>query len=303
MLVSYVITTYNQEETILQTLDSIVNQKMNSDDYEIIVCDDFSKDDTAKVVDKWLKKNKKVNAKLLVPEANQGTVKNLLMGVATCQGQYIMSLAGDDWLVEDSAANMNSYLVKNNPAVVCTNLILYYEAKKEFVCNQLQKNYLDFYKANAKKQNNLLTFHNYVYAPSVYIKTEVFKKIIPAITDYKYMEDYPMWYAITKLGYHIDFCDIYGVYYRQGENNITNTGSLKPHQKQYYQDIIDFKEYALADNHSFYKWFMKHYIKQQILDYMHTIGAITKKEYSSKSKVNKLFNIARYVNFILRIKL
>ena len=181
MLVSYVVTTYNQEETILQTLDSIVNQKMNSDDYEIIVCDDFSKDDTAKVVDKWLKKNEKVNAHLLVPEANQGTVKNLLMGVATCQGQYIMSLAGDDWLVEDSAANMNSYLVKNNPAVVCTNLILYYEAKKEFVCNQLQKNYLDFYKANAKKQNNLLTFHNYVYAPSVYIKTEVFKKIIHRI--------------------------------------------------------------------------------------------------------------------------
>ncbi|EPL0743472.1 MULTISPECIES: glycosyltransferase family 2 protein [Morganellaceae] len=50
--------TYQSSSTILETLDSIVNQTYSPKNIELIISDDGSKDNTVQVIQSWLKKYK-----------------------------------------------------------------------------------------------------------------------------------------------------------------------------------------------------------------------------------------------------
>ena len=52
MKISIIVPVFNEEKYISTTLDSIINQ--NFDDYEVIVVDDGSTDDTCKIVEEKL---------------------------------------------------------------------------------------------------------------------------------------------------------------------------------------------------------------------------------------------------------
>ena len=54
---SIIIPTYNREKIIQKTIESVIIQSY--DDWEIIVIDDGSKDNTKKVVEQCISRNKK----------------------------------------------------------------------------------------------------------------------------------------------------------------------------------------------------------------------------------------------------
>lgn len=54
--ISVIIPTYNRKELLLYTLESLVQQTMSNKEYEVIICDDGSVDDTYKVVQKYYQK-------------------------------------------------------------------------------------------------------------------------------------------------------------------------------------------------------------------------------------------------------
>ena len=53
MLVSFIIPAYNAADTIVRCLESIRNLTLEKEDYEIIVIDDASTDNTVSVIGKW----------------------------------------------------------------------------------------------------------------------------------------------------------------------------------------------------------------------------------------------------------
>ena len=69
-LVSFVVTSYNYEKFILQTLDSIINQSYKN--YEIIVVDDCSSDDSVSVVERFIVANQDKRITLIKHEKNLG---------------------------------------------------------------------------------------------------------------------------------------------------------------------------------------------------------------------------------------
>ena len=56
--ISIIVTLYNKEEYILQTLNSATNQFEESEKYQVIVVDDGSKDRSYKIAKDFLKKKK-----------------------------------------------------------------------------------------------------------------------------------------------------------------------------------------------------------------------------------------------------
>ena len=54
MKFSILVATYNHEQFILSTISTCLNQ--NYDDYEVIVSDDCSTDETQKIIDSWIDK-------------------------------------------------------------------------------------------------------------------------------------------------------------------------------------------------------------------------------------------------------
>jgi glycosyltransferase EpsE len=91
--ISVIMGIYNCEDTLSEALDSLMNQ--THQDFEVIMCDDGSKDNTYAIaqtfVERWPEK-----FVLLKNEQNQGLNKSLNRCLAAARGEYIARMDGDD---------------------------------------------------------------------------------------------------------------------------------------------------------------------------------------------------------------
>ena len=97
--VSVVVITYNHEKYVRHALQSIVSQSTNFN-YEVIVGDDCSTDNTSAIVMDFSKKN----PELFIPvirDKNLGMAKNVVDLVLRAKGKYIALLEGDDYWLDD----------------------------------------------------------------------------------------------------------------------------------------------------------------------------------------------------------
>lgn len=97
MLVSIVTPVFNGEKYISKTIDSIISQTYEN--WELIVVNDGSSDDSAAVVDELLKKDCRI--KLLNFEENKGAAAARNAGIHAARGDFIAFCDGDDlWYPE-----------------------------------------------------------------------------------------------------------------------------------------------------------------------------------------------------------
>jgi glycosyltransferase involved in cell wall biosynthesis len=98
MLVSVVIPIYNSGESALVAIQSVLGQTGRFD-YEIIVVDDFSKDDSVGYLKKNLVPKPNTTVKYIVHEVNKGAGAARNTGIAAVTGEYFCLLDSDDcWL-------------------------------------------------------------------------------------------------------------------------------------------------------------------------------------------------------------
>lgn len=121
--VSVLISTYNKEKFIEKTLDSILNQTMNKKDFEIIVVDDCSTDNTFDVVSRKIESF--ANYQFVQLDENSGTpAKPRNLSIDLSKGIYIMFVDGDDWLPTDALEKLYT-LLKTNKTDYATGLTKY----------------------------------------------------------------------------------------------------------------------------------------------------------------------------------
>lgn len=99
--ITFVVTSYNYEKYILKTLESIKNQSYK--DFEIIVVDDCSSDNSSKVVEKFIAENQNLKITLIRQECNQGQLAAMLRGLKEAQGEFVCFVDSDDVLLTDYA--------------------------------------------------------------------------------------------------------------------------------------------------------------------------------------------------------
>lgn len=119
-MLSVAMLTYNHERYIEQALDSIMMQDVDFD-YEIVVGDDCSLDDTPKILLEYQKKypNK---ITLILRDKNIGPSKNFYDVLLHCNGKYIAILEGDDFWIDQRKLRVQSdFLEKNNSYIACTH--------------------------------------------------------------------------------------------------------------------------------------------------------------------------------------
>ena len=97
MKVSVLVTTYNHEKYIAQALDSVLMQETNFD-YEIIIGEDRSADQTRSIVLDFQRRNPE-KIRLVLPAENLGSAGNRVFAQALelAQGEYVALLDGDDY--------------------------------------------------------------------------------------------------------------------------------------------------------------------------------------------------------------
>lgn len=103
-LFSVLIASYNQAGYIEDTLDSVAAQSFG--DYELVVVNDGSTDDTAARVEAWMERFRRTHPNRAVLETveNGGQSAALEHGFGLCAGRYVCLLDSDDlWLPEKLA--------------------------------------------------------------------------------------------------------------------------------------------------------------------------------------------------------
>lgn len=121
--VSILISTYNKEKFIGKTLDSILTQTMDKKDFELIIVDDCSTDNTFNIVSEKIESFS--NYQFVQLDKNSGTpAKPRNLSIDLSKGKYIMFVDGDDWLPSDALENLYT-LLKLNKTDYATGLTKY----------------------------------------------------------------------------------------------------------------------------------------------------------------------------------
>ena len=96
MLFSVIIPAYNASSTILRCLDSVYALPINETEYEIILVDDCSKDDTVTLARQYASNHSNLTVLTQLENHRQGAARN--RGLSIAQGRYIVFLDSDDEL-------------------------------------------------------------------------------------------------------------------------------------------------------------------------------------------------------------
>lgn len=123
---SILLVTYNHEKYIKTAIDSILMQKLNYD-YEIVVADDCSTDNTLKIIEEY-KRTHKDKFRILKNENNLGITKNYKRGFKACRGEYIAVLEGDDyWINNKKLQKQIAFLNKHQECALVFNRFEVYD--------------------------------------------------------------------------------------------------------------------------------------------------------------------------------
>lgn len=118
MKISVVIPMYNSADTIIRALDSVKNQTYSCD-YEVLVVNDGSKDDSASLVESYItdNANNSPNFKvILINQSNGGVSKARNAGLKLAKGDYIAFLDSDDAWFDDKIQKQIK-LMTNEPKI------------------------------------------------------------------------------------------------------------------------------------------------------------------------------------------
>ena len=181
-LVSVIIPTCNRGWIIKEAVDSVLSQKFV--DFELIVVDDGSTDNTQDILNKY-----KNNIKVL-KHNNQGVSAARNKGIALASGRFIAFLDSDDLWLPDKLSMQVNFFNTNKEALIC-------QTEEIWIRNNVR--------VNPKKRHKKLS--GMIFEPSlclcmvspsaVMIKRELFEAVGLFDESLPACEDYDMWLRIS----------------------------------------------------------------------------------------------------------
>lgn len=110
---SIVIPAYNESRDLPNCLNSIANQNYPKDKFEVIVVDNFSKDDTIKIARSF---SKKMNIRILKNPIKDAEVSKMV-GFKNSSGKYFMYMDADMCFSDNEFISKMLYPLKNNNTI------------------------------------------------------------------------------------------------------------------------------------------------------------------------------------------
>ena len=163
-MISVVIPTYNKEKSITRTVESILEQDYT--DFEIIIVDDCSSDNTVQMIEK--KYGERI--KLIKLKKNFGANVARNKGVLEAKGDYIAFMDSDDVWNKSKLSHCMNFIRETDADVIFHGYRRIFPNGKEEI--------LPYY--NLNMENNKLRailWENCVATPTIFGKSEIFKRI------------------------------------------------------------------------------------------------------------------------------
>lgn len=176
---------YNCEKTLYQTLDSILSQTF--EDYELVLVNDFSSDDTINIINDYKKKFKQIT--IINNIKNIGVAESRNIGIKNAAGIYIAFLDGDDIWMPDKLEKQKSLIENTNCDICCTSYDFIDENSQKIKNTYVVPEYIDY---------EILLKQNYIGCSTAVVKRELLLKN-PMDKNYQH-EDYALWLKLSRNG-------------------------------------------------------------------------------------------------------
>lgn len=204
--VSVIIPTYNRVEHLKETVDSVLKQSYG--DFEIIVVDDGSTDDTKKTVKEIMKCSQKIR---YIYQENSGVANARNKGIVNSKGEYVAFLDDDDRWESDKLELQVREMEKDRKVGLCSSKA-YLEGAKPTSPKILPiitgSDYIDLLKIN------------FICLSTALIRRECLDAVGLFRQEFSPSEDYDIWLRISRK-YKISFIDKCLATYRKHSNNST----------------------------------------------------------------------------------
>lgn len=235
VIVSVIIVTYNQEQWIRQTIESILAQKTDYT-FEVIIGDDCSTDATTSICMEYAAKYD--NLKLIMHKQNLGVVGNWVTCVSECCGKYIMNCGGDDYWHNPNKIQLQVDFMENHPNCVISHT----DYDKLFVkTNKIIRSYNLFKHIHppiGRIQKEVLSGDELITAATISYRTQVLKKYCPLdkfVSMQFPREDWPTILILSEYG-EVCYIPISTATYRVGQVSISNTIDYDKIRKRFQLD-------------------------------------------------------------------
>ena len=190
MLISVVTPTYNREKLLERCYKSLCNQ--NFKNFEWIVVDDGSLDDTRLIVESF-KREKKINMRYIY-QKNQGKHIAHNTGVLEAKGELFLCLDSDDYLFEDSlfkAAECWKKVNKKAIGIIAKRGDKYGHS----LCSNFPQN------VRYIKMFDLINYYNFSGDTALFFKTDILKeKMFPKFDNEKFLSETCLYFQLDEYG-------------------------------------------------------------------------------------------------------
>ena len=247
---SFVVTTYNQQRTIVETLESVKYQiqKYGTDyNVQLIISDDGSTDKNVEVIKKWLAQNKHyfTDVVTIFEDCNYGMCHNFCSALEKVQGRCFKEISGDDILPENNIFKVMDKLADFD---IVTGIVLRFKDgkfildKSEYITEMRQAFF------SYKEIRELSKTAIPIKGGAIWNKNLNTKILFEYIKQYKLVEDRPLWYKITKdnrkLRYWFDNAPV--LLYRMGGGSNIHSDVYKIHMEDIKKMQINIKKDKLS---------------------------------------------------------
>ena len=290
-LISVVMPIYNRQNSIELSVTSVLKQNMNN--FEIILVNDNSKDNSLKIMKKLKKADKRI--KIISNSKNMGTLYSRCIAGLNAKGKYIFSLDPDDVFMDDDVftsiikiAEKDNYDIVEFKAFTIPN---YYPDLKD-----IRHNFFNFHKNNLiLHQPELGIFpiskKNSYFSPNDYsiwgkcIKSKIYQSSVRALGEKRYSiydcfaEDILMIFIMFNIANSFIFVNRYGIFHLLTKT--TYSRILPSNHKMFCEiflmDIIqeflrqNYKKFAVLKSFDVLRKIGQYKLNQKNKEYLKTI--------------------------------
>ena len=250
-LISVVIPAYNAGQFLDETLESVLSQTYEN--WECIIVNDGSTDNTESVVKKWCEKDARFR---YFYKENSGASDTRNFGIKETRGEYIAFLDADDILTSDNLEVRINVLIEQNVDLVATKLQHFTDKLPKVSKNNARQDVLYY----AKEGLTQLMAFNKVTPSTVLCKKSVMDEV-GGFTWHKKAEDLHCWLKVLFAGYKIYRIDETLLLYRLVENSMSSTD--RNCSKEVFEIIYSFKDEIFSLDIDF-QIYINHWLRKYV---------------------------------------
>ena len=225
-LVSVIMPTYNSSAYVTSSIDSILKQSYTN--FELLICDDCSTDNTLEILNHLSKKDSRIRVFKLHKNSGSAVARNY--AISESKGRFIAFCDSDDKWLTDKLKIQLDFMLKNNYHFTYSYYIV--NENDTFKCIRKSPHILNYQTLLKKNYIGCLTAMYDVYF--------VGKIYMPLLRN---RQDWGFWLLIiqkTKLAFCID--QELGIYSIRSSSISRNKFKLVKYHYRIYKDVLSFNK-------------------------------------------------------------